>query len=176
MNEQRRRVDVMPYRAEWPEMFARDAEQLASLFGAEAVRVHHIGSTSVPGLSAKPILDFLIEVRDLEQADRFNPQMVALGIEPKGENGIPGRRYFQKGGNNRTHHIHLFQVGNPEIDRHLVFRDYLRAHPEQAKRYGGLKEQLAAQFPCDIESYIAGKHDLILELEDAALRWSGTAR
>lgn len=86
--------------------------------------------------------------------------MECIGYDPKSENGLPGRRYFQKGGENRTHHVHMYQVASPEIERHLAFRDYLRSHLQVAKASGQLKEQLAHQFPYDIESYIKGKEHL----------------
>lgn len=87
--------------------------------------------------------------------------MVAIGYEPKGENGIPGRRYFQKGGDNRTHHIHIYELENPKIERHLAFRDNLREHPDDVKKYGNLKEELSQRFPNDIKSYINGKEQLV---------------
>ena len=77
----------------------------------------------------------------------------------------------KKGGDNRTHHIHIYQLGNSEIDRHLAFRDYLRAHPDAAKKYGDLKEDLSQRFPYDIESYIKGKEQLVLEIDRKAMVW-----
>lgn len=97
--------------------------------------------------------------------------MEAIGYEAKGENGIPGRRFFQEGGDNRTHHVHIYQAGSSEIERHLAFRDYLRTHPDAASEYGKLKRQLAQQFPYDIESYIEGKERLVVKIEQQALRW-----
>jgi GrpB-like predicted nucleotidyltransferase (UPF0157 family) len=110
-------------------------------------------------------------VRDINRIDEFNAAMIAIGYEPKGENGISGRRYFQKGGDNRTHHVHIYESGNPEIERHLAFRNYLREHQEVAKTYGDLKEKLAKQFPYDIESYIKGKEQLVLEIQRKSISW-----
>lgn len=95
-------------------------------------------------MAAKPIIDMLIEVRSIEAVSQFDEQMKANGYTPKGENGIAGRRYFQKGGNKRTHHVHMYEQGNPAIERHLLFRDYLRAHPNIEKEYAVLKKRLAA--------------------------------
>lgn len=98
--------------------------------------------------------------------------MTELGYECMGEFGISGRRYFRKGGTNRTHHIHVFQIDNKkDIDRHLAVRDYLRSHPEAAEQYGNLKEDLANQFPKDIEAYMDGKEAFVTELERTALEW-----
>lgn len=110
-------------------------------------------------------------VQDIGLIDQYNQAMRNIGYEPKGENGIPGRRYFQKGGDNRTHHVHIYEVGSEEIKRHLAFRDYLKSHPEVMKRYGELKERLAQQFPYDIDSYIKGKELLAKEIEEKALKW-----
>ncbi len=97
--------------------------------------------------------------------------MVKKGYQAKGENGINGRRFFQKGGDNRTHHVHIYQLGRREIKRHLAFRDYLRAHAVDAKTYGDLKASLAKRYPNDIESYIKGKEQLVVEIEKRALKW-----
>lgn len=97
--------------------------------------------------------------------------MISIGYEPKGENGICGRRYFQKGGDNRTHHVHTYELGNPEIERHLAFRDYLQANHDVAKEYGDLKKELSQRFPYDIASYIKGKEQLVVEIERNAVAW-----
>ncbi len=152
-------------------MFFEEVEKLKLIFGNEIVDIHHIGSTSVPGLKAKPILDIMPVVRDIALVDKYNQEMQVIGYEPKGENGIPRRRYYQKGGENRSHHVHIYQVGSYEIKRHLAFRDYLLRHPDVKKSYGELKERLAQQFPYDIESYINGKEHLVREIEVKALNW-----
>ncbi|MGG0668811.1 GrpB family protein [Sporosarcina koreensis] len=166
-----RRVDVVPFSERWRLDFEKEAEVLGETFGVEIIEIHHIGSTSVHGLSAKPIIDIMPVVKDISQIDQYNASMSVIGYEAKGENGIPGRRYFQKGGDDRTHHVHIYENGSPEIDRHLAFRDFLRAHPEKAKAYGDLKEKLAQQFPYDIESYIKGKEQLASEIEREAIVW-----
>lgn len=166
-----RKVEVSSYREKWTFNFAEEAEKLKLIFGDVVVAIHHIGSTSVPGLKAKPIIDIMPVVQDIGILDHYNQAMRNIGYEPKGENGIPGRRYFQKGGDNRTHHVHFYEVGNIEIKRHLAFRDYLKSHPEAMKRYGELKERLAQQFPYDVDSYIKGKELLVNEIEEKALKW-----
>src|SRR5690606_290693 len=145
-----RAVTVLPYDKEWVSIFEKETAKLKSILGDQVVAVHHFGSTSVPGLAAKPIIDILLVVKDISVMDGYNEALQAIGYMGKGENGIAGRRYFQKGGDNRTHHLHTYQVGSPEIHRHLVFRDYLRSHPSAAREYGELKGQLGQQYPWDI--------------------------
>ena len=166
-----RKVEVHSYDERWSLKFEWEVEKLNFIFGNEIVDVHHIGSTSVSGLKAKPIIDIMPIVRNIELVDVYNQDMQDIGYEPKGENGITGRRYFQKGGDNRSHHVHIYQVGNYEIKRHLAFRDYLREHHIEKKRYGELKEKLAKQYPYDVESYINGKESLVKEIEVKALHW-----
>jgi GrpB-like predicted nucleotidyltransferase (UPF0157 family) len=166
-----RKVTVVPYNQNWKAIFNDEARKLMDIYGDEIVEIHHIGSTSVKGLSAKPIIDILPVVNNINNVDLFNNEMIELGYEPKGENGIPTRRYFQKGGDNRTHHVHMYEVNNPEIIRHLAFRDYLRTHPEQVKIYGKRKTELSLRFPLEIESYIKGKEPLVQEIEQKALEW-----
>lgn len=165
-------VVVTDYQEKWNQMFKRESQKIKDIFGNELIDIHHIGSTSVQGLKAKPVIDLMPIVKKIESVDLFNDQMEDLGYEPLGELGIIGRRYFRKGGNNRTHHVHVFQFDNIEdINRHLAFRDYLRAHFEEAKLYGDLKKNLAEQFPTDIASYMDGKDAFIKELEKKALSW-----
>ena len=165
-------VIVTEYNEQWAVNFKDEAKRLKEIFGGEIVEIHHFGSTSVPGLKAKPIIDIMPLVKDIKKSDSFNHKMMDLGYEPLGEFGIKGRRYFRKGGDQRTHQIHIFQYDNDEeIDRHLAVRDFLRKHPEEAKQYGDLKENLAMKFPKDIESYIDGKNEYVKELEKKAIDW-----
>ena len=104
--------------------------------------------------------------------DDLNEAFSRLEYIPMGEFGIPGRRYFKKPGDEkRTHHLHIFQSGSPELERHLAFRDYLIAHPDEARRYSELKAELARRFPEDIEGYMAGKDGYIKEIQRKALAW-----
>ncbi len=164
-------VRVVPYNTEWVDLFEREAALIRGVFGEELLAIQHIGSTSVPGLQAKPIIDMLPLVRSIERVDSFNEAMRALGYEPLGEFGIAGRRYFRKGGYDRTHQAHVFQFDDPAVERHLAFRDYLRAHPQVAAQYGALKAELARQFPEDIEGYSNGKDALVKAIERDALLW-----
>lgn len=167
-----RKVEVVPHNPDWPRQFQEESERIIIAFGSEIVIIHHFGSTSIPGIPAKPTIDMLVEVRDINRIDGYNEAMVQMGYEPKGEFGIAGRRFFRREvDSRRTHHVHIYQVDNPEIARHLNFRDYMRVHPAEAAAYGRLKEQLAQQFPDDMESYVAGKSDFVCEVERKAKVW-----
>ena len=166
-----RKVIVVAYDHHWPAMFEGEATLIRHILGSELLEIHHIGSTSVPGLAAKPIIDMMPVVKDITNIDRFNHQMMAIGYTPKGEYGILGRRFFYKGNDERTHHIHVFQQGSEHIERHLAFRDYLRQHPLIAMKYGQLKQALATQYATDIDGYMEGKDAFIKEIETDALTW-----
>jgi len=165
-------VEVVDYNPIWPEQFQEEAVQIRRALGQELVATYHMGSTSVPGIKAKPIIDILAEVRDIDKIDELNENLARLGYEAKGEFGIRGRRFFIKNdGQVRTHHLHVFQSGHPEIERVLTFRDYLCAHPQDARAYEQLKEELAHKYPQDRESYTEGKTDFIRELDRKARDW-----
>jgi GrpB-like predicted nucleotidyltransferase (UPF0157 family) len=163
-------IEIVPYNPAWPKLFKMEAERLQQTLGDVAEKIHHIGSTAVKGLAAKPIVDIIIEVSSLEELDALNDRMEFIGYEPKGEFGIPRRRYFQKGGSNRTHQIHAFRSGDSHVTRHLVFRDYLRANPKIAKGYAQLKSAIAKNCENDIGRYCDGKDEYVKQLEAKALR------
>jgi GrpB-like predicted nucleotidyltransferase (UPF0157 family) len=154
-----RKVEVVPHDPQWRDAFEAEAKQVAAALGANVVAIHHIGSTAIPNIYAKPIIDLLAEVRDIAEVDGRSSAMESLGYEVMGEFGIPGRRFFRKGNLEgiRTHHIHAFEVGSAGVERHLAFRDYMIAHPEDAQRYNELKRKLAEAYPQSIDGYMDGK-------------------
>ena len=167
-----RKIVVVDYDPRWPGLFREEAKKIRRVLGKNCVGVHHIGSTAVQGLKAKPVIDIMPVVKDISLVDGLNREFEALGYECKGEFGIPGRRFFTKGGDDRTHHIHIFQADNKEaIERHLAVRDYLRCHPKDAAAYGALKTRLAAEFTYDNDGYCDGKEAFVKELEQKALAW-----
>ena len=168
----KRKISVEPYNKNWKDKFKKEKHKLKNIFNDIICEIHHIGSTAIPGIKAKPTIDIMVVVEDINKADKYNDSMQALGYEPKGEFGIKNRRFFQKGGTNRTHHVHIFQKGDKEIKRHLNFRDYMRAHPKQAQKYSRLKETLADKYSHDIKKYIEGKNDFIAEIDNKAAKWS----
>ena len=148
---------------------------MAVAFGDQAIAIHHIGSTCIPDVPAKPIIDILIEVHDIETVDHLNEQMRSLGYEPRGELGIAGRRYFRKRNDGEhTRHVHVFQTGHAEVERHLSFRDFLIAHPEEAQAYGRLKGMLASQFAEDRGRYTEAKSGFIEEMVRRARAWKAS--
>ena len=165
-------IIVTNYDENWVQLFKSEAKKVREIFKDEIVEIHHIGSTAVPNLMAKPIIDMMPIVKDIESVDSYNAKMMEIGYEPLGEFGLRGRRYFRKGGNNRTHQVHIYQFDNElEIERHLAVRDYLRTHRKEAIEYGALKERLADQFSKDIEGYSAGKDEFVKNLEQRAIEW-----
>ncbi|SDY25487.1 GrpB domain, predicted nucleotidyltransferase, UPF0157 family [Evansella caseinilytica] len=165
-------IIVTEYDENWVQLFEKEAELLKAIFNKEIITIHHIGSTAVPNLKAKPVIDLMPVVKNIEKVDDYNEQMMKHGYEPMGEVDIKGRRYFRKGGDDRTHNVHMFQVDNhAQIDRHLAVRDYLRAHPEAVHEYGELKAALAVRFPKDIYGYMDGKNEFVKDLERKAVEW-----
>lgn len=167
-----RKVEVVPYCPDWPVQFEAEAQTLRQVFGGQLLTIHHFGSTSIPGMKAKPIIDILAIVGDINQVDELNQKLEQLGYHGVGEYGISGRRFFYKGSYEvRTHHLHVYEASNPNVLRHLAFRDYMRSHPDAAQKYSELKDALAKRFPDDMESYIEGKNEFVKDQEKCALDW-----
>ncbi len=168
-----RKVVVVPHNPNWRIAFEIESRQVSVALGKNVVAIHHIGSTSISTIHAKPIIDLLVEVNDIAKVDERNPQMQALGYECMGEFGIPSRRFFRKDNavGIRTHHIHTFEVDSAQVKRHLAFRDYLNAHPEAAQQYSELKQELAKQYPNDIQGYMDGKAGFIHAIDLKATAW-----
>jgi GrpB-like predicted nucleotidyltransferase (UPF0157 family)/diadenosine tetraphosphate (Ap4A) HIT family hydrolase len=167
------RVIVVPHDPSWAVAFTDAAAEVATAWGSNLLEIHHVGSTSIPGIYAKPIIDMLAVVSDIAAVDGKNPQMQSVGYVAKGEYGIPGRRFLYRNDSAgvRTDQIHAFQRGSPHIARHLAFRDFLRVHTDVALSYSDLKRRLAAAHPRDIEAYMDGKDGFIKDVEVKALVW-----
>ena len=153
-------VKLVEYREEWKTCFEQEKQLLLEAVSDYAAQIEHIGSTSVPEVVAKPIIDILIGVENLEIVQKFVQNLQAAGYEYKGENGIPGREFFSKG-EPRTHHLHIVITNGHIWNYHIAFRDFLRKAPDHAQQYSKLKLQLAAQFPRDRESYTDAKAPFI---------------
>ena len=164
----KRRVGVASYNPNWKNMYKEESEKIKNILNDIIIDIHHIGSTAIPGVKAKPVIDILVEVKDIEEVDQYNHKMEELGYEAMGEYGIPKRRFFRKGGNKRTHHIHIFQAGNEEIERHINFKKYLITNPDRRQEYSKLKEKLANKYTYDVENYTNGKSDFIKEIDRKA--------
>jgi GrpB-like predicted nucleotidyltransferase (UPF0157 family) len=167
-------VELVPHSPHWTEMAAAETRALKAALGDVLVTVEHIGSTSIPGIMAKPIVDLIPIVTSVEALDGANPRVTALGYECLGEFGLPGRRYCRKNDpatGKRQFQLHCYAKGSPEIARHLAFRDYLRAHPAKAKEYEAEKIRAAALHPDNTLDYNAEKNDWIKATEIVALKW-----
>ena len=159
------RVELVEHDPTWAELFESEKGRISAIFDGRAVGIEHIGSTSVPGLAAKPIIDVLVGVRDLELSDGEVEAMRALGYEYLGEYGLPGRLFFRK--EPSTHHVHVVAHGGEHWKRQLTFRDALRTDPEERRRYDEFKRRLAAEgHPRD--AYTELKTPFIREVETRA--------
>jgi len=162
------KVEVVPHDPNWRSAFESESKLIVLALRDNMVAIHHIGSTAIPQIHAKPIIDMLVEVKDILKIDTHSSGIEALGYQAMGEFGISGRRYFRKG---RTHHIHSFEVGSPQIERHLAFRDYVITHSEAAQEYSKLKRKLAKKYPDNIHAYMDGKDGFIKEIDLKAAKW-----
>ena len=165
-------VTLAAYDSDWPRRAAVYAERL-KILGPALVEVHHIGSTSVPGLAAKPIIDLMPLVTSLAALDAAQPQIEALGYLWYGEFGIPRRRYcsLTDAQGTRLAQLHFFAEGDPQSERHLAFRDYLRAHPAIARAYETEKQRARDRHPDDSHAYTDEKAAWIQATEAEALLW-----
>ena len=168
-----RQVLVVPPDPAWAGAFASEAAGVRAALAGIDVEVHHIGSTAIRGIAAKPIVDMLLVVADLAALDARTAAMTSLGYEAMGEFGLPGRRYFRRDSpaGVRLFHAHAFERGSAGARRHLAFRDYMNAHPEAAQAYGALKLRLARDGAGDMLAYIDGKDAFVKAHEALALAW-----
>jgi GrpB-like predicted nucleotidyltransferase (UPF0157 family) len=168
-------VELVPYRVEWAEIARVEATRLRDAIGPDIiVEIHHIGSTSIPGIHAKPTIDLMPLVTDLATLDTREGAACALGYEWRGEFGIPGRRFLTRMNNDRSKrlfNVHCFEASMPDVDRHLAFRDYMRAYPEHAKAYEAEKFRARDVQPDDTLAYSQEKGPWIVAAERKALAW-----
>ncbi len=156
-------VRLIPYQSDWAELFQQEALALRRAIGDQTVRIEHVGSTAIPGLDAKPILDIVVAVRDMADATAFEESLLPLGYVHKAENDRPGRLYFVKrtADNRSTHHLNITELGTECWFTHVAFRDYLRSHPKARDGYQGLKRELASRHQHDRAAYQDGKAEFI---------------
>ena len=155
-------VKVVAHHPKWAEHFRQEKEILFQIMGPKLLDVRHIGSTSIPAMLAKPIVDILAAVKTLSDVEPFTEDLIRVGYQDKGNGDVPGRRYFVKGGEGkRTHHLNFCEMNSLFWTSHLAFRDYLERHPDAAKQYAALKRALAAKFPDDRLAYTAGKEEFV---------------
>ena len=157
------RIEVEPYDTAWALTFAALQDRLKSALGALALRVEHVGSTAVPGLAAKPVVDIDVVIADATDLGQVIYALRQLGYEHQGDLGIEGREAFslERAGEAGAHHLYVCRESGRELRRHLVFRDYLIAHPERAAEYGQLKQALAQRLGEDREAYTEAKAEFV---------------
>jgi GrpB-like predicted nucleotidyltransferase (UPF0157 family) len=172
-------IVVSDYDPNWPTLFERERTRIENALGSFALAIEHMGSTAVPGLPSKPIIDLLVGVASLEEArERCIQPIEALGYNylPEYASWIPGELFFRKGPPGPwTHHVHLMEPFCPRWEALLVFRDYLRAHPEAARAYADIKRALAASSKDNIEAYRNGKDAFVEETTAQARAWRADA-
>ncbi|MCA6108961.1 GrpB family protein [Bradyrhizobium cenepequi] len=168
------KVELLPHSPGWSHLADAEAQLLAGAFGPNLRTVHHIGSTAIPGIRAKPILDLMPVISNLAGLDECQGKLEALGYDWWGELGLPGRRYCTKSDpktGRRTVQLHCYEDGSTEITRHLAFRDCLRAHPTLAAEYDRVKVECQRRHPNDSHAYGDCKEAWIRNGEAAALEW-----
>jgi GrpB-like predicted nucleotidyltransferase (UPF0157 family) len=163
-------VIVVDYDQNWPELYQLFSERIADSLGDIAAAIEHVGSTAVPGLAAKPIIDIDVLLAAHELLPTAIERLTILGYSYQGNLGIAEREAFRAPVGDPPHHLYVCPPGSREFQRHLAFRDYLRTHPLEAKTYGDLKKSLARRFREDRNAYLAGKEDFVTRLTALALR------
>jgi GrpB-like predicted nucleotidyltransferase (UPF0157 family) len=167
-------VLLSPYRKEWPKLYEEEEKMLREAGGNIIIDIQHVGSTSVPGLISKPIIDIAVAVKTLKAGEKCIEPFTKLGYKYKLDSVTEGtiHHYFSKGGYyNRTHHIHLEEWKSKLWYNHILFRDYLIKHNDVMKEYAELKLQLAEKFPDDRKSYRAGKDKFIESVIEKAKKY-----
>jgi GrpB-like predicted nucleotidyltransferase (UPF0157 family) len=162
-------VIVVEYDPDWPMLFQSLRTRISDALGALAAAIEHVGSTAVPGLAAKPIIDIDVLLTSETMLPAAIERLAALGYVHRGTLGIPEREAFATPPNDPPHHLYVCPRGSPEFRRHIAFRDYLRTHPSDAKAYGDLKFALAKRFRNDRVAYNAAKTGMVTELTKRAI-------
>jgi GrpB-like predicted nucleotidyltransferase (UPF0157 family) len=166
-------IRIVDYDPKWPARARRELRRIGDALGSVAARLEHVGSTAVPGLAAKPILDLQLSVAAVEPRDAYVGPLEQLGYLFVPAPEAPDYHFFARPPERpRSHHLHVCEVGSEHEHRHLALRDYLRAHGHEAGSYEALKRDVAARHPADRLAYIEGKDEFVTALEARALRWA----
>jgi GrpB-like predicted nucleotidyltransferase (UPF0157 family) len=166
-------IVISEYDPEWPAIFEAEVLRILKVTGDTVTEVEHVGSTSVPGLGAKPIIDIMAAVPQIDDAKAIVEPLGELGYRylPEYEELIPERRFFRRGIDSPTHHLHVVERTTDFWIDHLLFRDYLRAHPETAKEYEAIKRNLAASIGDDRAAFTVAKTSFIEPVVARAKAW-----
>ncbi len=169
-----RPIILVEHDPRWAALFLEERQRIREAIGDWATDIQHVGSTAIPGIAAKPIIDIAVHVRSLADALYCITPLVELAYECLGEFGIPGRIYFRKltesplagqrhDGVGRTHQIHMYETGHEQYEKQIIFRDYLRAHPGASREYETLKRDLATRYT-DVNDYALAKSQFVLHI------------
>ena len=163
-------VIIVDYNPDWPARYQAESARIFLAIEPWVAAIEHIGSTSVPGLGAKPIIDIMVGIHSLDDASHCIEPLRALGYQyhPEFEDSLPERRYFNRGPRDDHYHLHMVELDGGFWERHLLFRDYLMSHPETAQEYERLKRELAAQYRDDRSGYTDAKTEFITSIEQKA--------
>lgn len=165
-------VDIVDYEPAWPAMFTDLGAGLRAALGDVAARIDHIGSTSVPGLAAKPVIDIQVSVQSFDPLDAFRVPLEALGFVYRADNPERTKRYFRETPGRRRTHVHVRQLGSFSQQFPLLSRDFLRSHPAVAAEYAAVKRRCAAQFRGDRHGYVEAKDPFVWEIIRRADAWA----
>jgi GrpB-like predicted nucleotidyltransferase (UPF0157 family) len=164
-------VELKPHNPKWRELYEEEEVLVSKAVSAFLIEIQHIGSTAIPGIMAKPIIDIALAIDSLENVEKIIKPLEEIGYTYRGEAGIPHRHLFVKGSEDfRTHHMHVMHRSHYEWKKHIVFRDYLRKHPKEAKEYSNLKLKLEKEFKEDRESYTESKSEFIESILEKAIQ------
>ena len=158
-----KQVVVQPYNEDWPQCFIKIRDEIKEALGDTALRIEHVGSTSVKGLSAKPIIDIDVVIKDYSIFPEVVKRLEEIGYHHEGDQGIPTREAFKYDAKQHLlkHHLYVCPEDSPELKRHIAFRDYLKTHPDAVLEYSRIKEEGALLYPYDIDKYIEHKSSFI---------------
>ena len=171
-------IEIVEYDPNWKNLYTGEEAKIKNILNDILISIHHIGSTSIENLKAKPIIDILAAVNDINKVDYYNNNFANIGYKAMGENGIPNRRFFMKdyidnnGTQKRFSHIHIFDINNKfDIERHLAFRDFIRENKNITEEYVKIKLEALKNCNNDIELYCNYKDKFIKDTEKAALEF-----
>lgn len=171
---QNRRIEVVPYNNKWPLIYKNEAARIQAALGDNFKAIHHIGSTAIPGMISKPVIDIMLECESLDNKEKLAPLLESLGYENLRRQIIPHRSFFsRKMTEDVSFHLHIYEAGDPQVRRHVHFRDYLIAHPQVANEYAELKAKLALVHRDDMFQYTLGKTKLVHDIDAKAKKWKG---
>ena len=157
-------IEVLEYQADWKLQFLRIREVLLPTVLPITSRIEHVGSTSVEGLCAKPIIDIDIIIKSKADFDSVRLKLMGIGYMHMGDQGISGREYFHSGPSDIKHHLYVCVEGTPALQNHLLLRNHLRGNEQDKERYGLLKKELSERYGNDVDSYVEGKTEFIVQI------------